>query len=43
MNILLVQLSSAAAEIVFSILNTVFNDLQVYAHVNYLQVCVMLQ
>ena len=42
MKVLLVQLSSAAAERVFSILNSSFNDSQEHALVDYLQACVML-
>ena len=41
--VLLVQPSSAAAERVFSILNSSFNDSQEHALVNYLQACVMLR
>ena len=43
MKVLLVQPSSAAAERVFSILNSSFNDSQEHALVDYLQACVMLQ
>ena len=43
MKVLLVQPSSAAAERVFSILNSLFNDSQEHALVDYLQACVMLQ
>ena len=43
MKLLLVQTSSAAAERVFSILNSSFNDLQEHALVDYLQASVMLQ
>ena len=42
MKVLLVQPSSAAAERVFSILNSSFNDSQEHALVDYLQACVML-
>ena len=42
MKVLLVQPSSAAAERVFSILNSTFNDSQEHALVDYLQACVML-
>ena len=41
--VLLVQPSSAAAERVFSILNSSFNDSQEHALVDYFQACVMLQ
>ena len=41
--VLLVQLSSAAAERVFSILNSSFNDQQEHALVDYLQASVMTQ
>ena len=43
MKVLLVQPSSAAAERVFSILNSSFDDSQEHALVDYLQACVMLQ
>ena len=43
MKVLLVQPSSAAAEQVFSILNSSFNDSQEHALVDYLQAWVMLQ
>ena len=43
MKVLLVQPSSAAAERVFSILNSSFNDSQEHALADYLQACVMLQ
>ena len=43
MKVLLVQPSSAAAERVFSILNSSFNDSQEHALVDYLQACVTLQ
>ena len=42
MKVLLVQPSSAAAERVFSILNSSFKDSQEHALVDYLQACVML-
>ena len=43
MKVLLVQPSSAAAERVFSILNSSFNESQEHALVDYLQDCVVLQ
>ena len=43
MKVLLVQPLSAAAERVFSILNSSFNDLQEHALMDYLQACVILQ
>ena len=43
MKVLVVQRSSAAAERVFSILNSSLNDSQEHALVNYLQACVMLR
>ena len=43
MKVLLVQPSSAAAERVFSIVNSSFNDSQEHALVDYLQACGMLQ
>ena len=43
MKVILVQPSSAAAERVFSIINSSFNDSQDHALVDYIQACVMLQ
>ena len=43
MKVILVQPSSAAAEKVFSIINSSFNDSQDHALVDYIQACVMLQ
>ena len=43
MKVLLVHPLSAAADQVFSILNSSFNDTQEHALVDYLQACVMLQ
>ena len=43
MKVLLVQPSSAAAERVFSFLNSLVNDSQEHALVDYVQACVMLQ
>ena len=43
MKVILVQPSSAAAERIFSIINSSFNDSQDHAPVDYIQACVMLQ
>ena len=43
MKVLLVQPSSAAAERVFSILNSSFNDSQEHALADYLQACVLVE